>query len=226
MRETGAERILRFVARGSGAVAGLSLAGMIAIAVLPLPGGVRGTLMTMLAIFSFAGGTSLLSMIGHLSLRHRRSDVDTEFWARLWMGRIGRVAFAIGRKLLGRRTVGPAMTHRATELSLGMAAEQLYESLPKATARGSAMFQGCCSGCSETTQYAEARATRDAIREKLGEAVGALETIRLNLLRLHAGSASVEGLTTHLNLAAEVSAGVERLITGQGEVERALSTPR
>jgi hypothetical protein len=45
------------------------------------------------------------------------------------------------------------------------------------------------------------------------------------LLRLHAGSASVEGLTTHLNLAAEISAGVERLIAGQGEVERALSTP-
>jgi serine/threonine-protein kinase len=119
IRETGAERILRFVARGSGAVAGLSLAGMIALAFLP-GSGARGLLMNLLALFSFAGGTSIMSLIGHLSLRHRRSDVDTEFWARLWMGRIGRVAFAIGRKLLGKRAVGPAMTHRATELSLGI----------------------------------------------------------------------------------------------------------
>ena len=249
IRETGAERILRFVARGSGAVAGLSLAGMIALAFLP-GSGARGLLMNLLALFSFAGGTSIMSLIGHLSLRHRRSDVDTEFWARLWMGRIGRVAFAIGRKLLGKRAVGPAMTHRATELSLGMAAEQLYESLPKVTRQGLGDVPGVlqrlqrdaqalrakydqllealadAGDAAETTQYAEARATRDAIREKLGEAVGALETIRLNLLRLHAGSASVEGLTTHLNLAAEISAGVERLVAGQGEVERALSTPR
>jgi serine/threonine-protein kinase len=250
IRETPAERILRFVARGSGAVAGLSLATMIALAVLPVPGGVRGTLMTMLGIFSFAGGVSLLSMIGHLSFRNRRSDVDTEFWARVWMGRIGRAAFALGRRLMGNRTVGPAMTHRATELSLGMAAEQLYESLPKATrqalgdvpgvlqrlqkdaqtlrARYDQLLEALADAgdAAETAQYAEARAARDAIRDKLGEAVGALETIRLNLLRLHAGSASIEGLTTHLDLAAEISAGVERLAVGQGEVERALLTPR
>ncbi len=250
LRETRAERILRFLARGSGAVAGLSLAGMIAVSILPVPSAVRRALMTMLAIFSFAGGAWFLGMIGHLSLRHRRSDVDTEFWAKVWMGRIGRAAFALGRKLLGKRTVGPAMTHRATELSLGMAAEQLYESLPKATRQALAdvpevlqRLQGDAQAlrarydqllealadagdAAETAQYAEARAARDAIREKLGEAVGALETIRLNLLRLHAGSASVEGLTTHLNLAAEISAGVERLVASQAEVERSLSTPR
>ena len=37
------------------------------------------------------------------------------------------------------------------------------------------------------------RAERDIVHARLGEAVGALETIRLNLLRLHAGSATVEG---------------------------------
>jgi len=249
IRETRVERILRFVAKGSGVGVGLSLATMIAVALLPATAGVRGALMTALGFFSVAGGVSLGSLIAHLSLRHRRSDVDTEFWAKVWMGRIGRAAFALGRKLLGKRTVGPAMTHRATELSLGMAAEQLYESLPKPTrqaladvpevlqrlqrdaqtlrARYDQLLEALADAgdAAETAQYAEARAARDAIREKLGEAVGALETIRLNLLRLHAGSATVEGLTTHLDLAAEVSAGVERLIAGQGEVEQALSTP-
>jgi serine/threonine-protein kinase len=249
IRETRAERILRFLAKGSAPVAGLSLAAMIAVAVLPVAGA-PGMLMTILRVFALSTGASILSLLGYLSFRHRRSDVDTEFWAGVWMGRIGRAVFALGRKLLGGRTVGPAMTHRATELSLGMAAEQLYESLPKTTRQALGDVPGVlqrlqadaqtlrtrydqllealadAGDAAETVQFAEARATRDAIREKLGEAIAALETIRLNLLRLHAGSGSVEGLTTHLNLAAEISSGVERLVAGQADVERALLTPR
>ena len=59
--------------------------------------------------------------------------METEFWSKVWLGRLGRGLFALGGKLLGRRGPGAAMTHRATELSLGMAAEQLYEALPKST---------------------------------------------------------------------------------------------
>ena len=69
-------------------------------------------------------------------------------------------------------------------------------------------------------EYADLRAARDAVHAKLGEAVGALETIRLNLLRLHAGSVTVAGFTTHLGLAAAVSDDVERLIAAQEEVEQ------
>ena len=61
---------------------------------------------------------------------------------------------------------------------------------------------------------------------KLSLAVGALETLRLNLLRLHAGSESVEGLTTQLGMAADVSAQVERIIAARAEVDRALLFPR
>jgi hypothetical protein len=43
---------------------------------------------------------------------------------------------------------------------------------------------------------------------------------------LHAGSGTVEGLTTHIGLAAEVSAEVERMLAAQEEVERGLSFPR
>jgi hypothetical protein len=56
--------------------------------------------------------------------------------------------------------------------------------------------------------------------------VGALETIRLNLLRLHAGSGTIEGVTTHLDLAAEVSAEVERMLAARREVDQALAFPR
>ena len=70
---------------------------------------------------------------------------------------------------------------------------------------------------------ADVRATRDAIGTRLKDAIGALETIRLNLLRLHAGSGSVESFTTHLGLALDISADVDRLVRGHAEVNRFLS---
>lgn len=52
-----------------------------------------------------------------------------------------------------------------------------------------------------------------------------LETTRLNLLRLHAGAATVDGLTTHFDLADEVSHEVRRLLEARGELERYLKFP-
>jgi serine/threonine-protein kinase len=195
-------------------------------------------------------GVTMLASVAHLALQQRRRDVDTEFWAGLWMGKIGKFVFSVARKLLGRRAIAPAMTHRATELSLGMAAEQLFESLPKESrqalgdlpallrrlegdaqslrARYDEVQEALGDGgdAAASAEYAEVRAARDAIHARLGDAVGALETIRLNLLRLHAGSVTVAGLTTHLGLAAAVSADVERLIAAQEEVEQLVRFPR
>ncbi len=180
--------------------------------------------------------------------RHR--DVDSELWARLWTGRVGKLAFSIARKLLGTRARQSATTHRATELSLGMAAEQLFESLPteervalkdlplllsrlqddaQSLRRRHDDLQEAleaAGGDALSAQYSDVRTVRDQVRAKLTEAVGALETIRLNLLRLHAGSATVQGVTTHLGLAAEVSEEVERLIAAHDDVERILKFPR
>ena len=202
------------------------------------------------SVFGLAYGTTLLTSVAYLALLQRRRDVDTEFWARLWMGRIGKLAFSVARKLLGTRAIAPAMTHRATELSLGMAAEQLFESLPKESrqalgdlpallrrlqadaqslrARYDELQEVLGDGgdAAASAEYADLRAARDTMHAKLGDAVGALETIRLNLLRLHAGSVTVAGLTTHLGLAAAVSDDVERLIAAQEEVEQMVKFPR
>jgi serine/threonine-protein kinase len=188
--------------------------------------------------------------IGYLAMLQRRRDIDTDFWSKLWLGRPGKFVFAIARKLLGKRAPGAAMTHRATELSIGMAAESLFENLPaavRATLRDVPSLvhqlqddaQGLRARLNDlqealntagdaaiSERYENLRADRDAVHAKLGEAVGALETIRLNLLRLHAGSGSIEGFTTHIELAAEVSAEVARLLSAQDEVERGLAFPR
>jgi serine/threonine-protein kinase len=212
--------------------------------------GQRGLVQVVLgnaAIFAFA--TSSLSTLGWLALRQRHRDVDTAFWSRLWMGPIGRLAFSLARRLAGTRVQPAALTHRPTELSLGMAAEQLYESLPRETRRALGDLPAVLTRLQEDAQtlrkrhdelqealgdgdggasntWAELRATRDTVRARLSDAVSALETIRLNLLRLHAGSATVEGLTTHLGLAADVSAQIERLIAAHDDVARELEFPR
>ena len=199
---------------------------------------------------AIAGAIAMLSTVTSIALAQRRRDVDTEFWSRLWLGRAGKALFAFARKLMGKRVPVSAMTHRATELSLGLAAEQLFESLPKATRTAigdvPAILKrlqddaqalrrryddlqealAAAGDVAESEGYADVRSARDEIHSRLGEAVGALETIRLNLLRLHAGSASVESLTTHLGIAAEVSEQVERLIAAHEEVDRSLRFPR
>jgi eukaryotic-like serine/threonine-protein kinase len=201
-------------------------------------------------IMGLSGLVMILSGIGAVALKQNHSDVDTEFWSKVWMGRIGKAVFSVAHKLLGNRTRQSATTHRATELSLGMAAEQLYESLPKESRQAlgdlPALLHrlqddaqslrkrydelqealGEIGDVGASVEYAEVRVLRDTIHAKLGDAVAALETIRLNLLRLHAGSATVEGLTTHLGLAAEVSEEVERLIAAHDDVERVLKFPR
>jgi serine/threonine-protein kinase len=237
-----AEQFCAATAKVSTGVAVLGGAGLAAAGLL----GEKVLLQIAAQIFipSFSIGT--FSALGLLALRQRHRDVDTEFWSKIWTGRIGKVVFSVARKLLGKRTRQSAMTHRATELSLRMAAEELFESLPRESQRAlgdlPAILRrlqddaqvlrtryddlqealGDAGDAASSAELADVRATRDAIHGKLAEAVGALETIRLNLLRLHAGSATVEGLTTHLGLAAEVSEELTRLIAAHEEVKRSL----
>jgi hypothetical protein len=66
-------------------------------------------------------------------------------------------------------------------------------------------------------------AARDATQQRLADAVAALETVRLGLLRMQAGSATVESLTGDLAAAREVAADADRLIEAQQDVERLLT---
>jgi hypothetical protein len=191
---------------------------------------------------------AIVSGFAYLALNQMRRDIDVEFWNAFWTGRVGRMAFAIAKKLRGAKPVTRAMTHRATELSLGMAAEQLFESLPKASRQALGDIPGLLqrlqqdahrlrerldalqdavmqSGDTQGESYEYLRAESDAVRERMREAVGAMETIRVGLLRLHAGSLSLEGLTTHVDVALELSENVERMIAANAEVEGLLRAP-
>ncbi|MFN8572332.1 MAG: serine/threonine-protein kinase [Gemmatimonadaceae bacterium] len=193
-------------------------------------------------------GVASLAALCLLALRQRHEDVDTEFWSKVWLGRVGRTAFAIASKLLGQRRRLTPVTHRPTEIAIGLAAEELYRTLPAETQRAlgdvpdvlqrlqgdvRVMRQRCDevqqalaeSADATAPEHADLSAIRTRLEQQLAESVSALESVRLNLLRLHAGAATVEGFTTHLGMAVEVSTEVQRLIAAHEEVARGLKEP-
>jgi len=197
----------------------------------------------------------MTSGIGALVMLQRRRDVDAEFWGRLWTGRLGRWLFGVARMFTGTKVLPASLTHRPTELALGMAAEQLYETLPKETRRQLRDLPDVVHRLEQDAQRMRARleelqealsdvghsgnpdpaiaarhdrivadlsAERDLVQQRLKDAVAALETIRLNLLRLHAGTGSVRNLTTDLGLARELARDIDAHVEGLREVEDAL----
>ena len=248
------ERVTRLIAVGGFAAAALSAA---ILASTPwniareLYGGALG------GIFGLSAFTGTTASLMWLYRVNRRVDLDTRIWSWLWTGRAGRWLFALARPFLRARTLPAPATHRATELALGLAAEKLYEQLPRETRSRLRELPAAIRRLEQDAQRMRARledlndvigvdgpvdagspsddfrgrraavvadlqAERDAALRRLGDVVAALETIRLNLLKLHAGAGSVQTLTTDLGLAREVSAEIDRLLAGQREADEAL----
>jgi eukaryotic-like serine/threonine-protein kinase len=189
----------------------------------------------------------------------RRKDLGTEVWLRIWRGSIGRLIFGRVPGRVGRPALSSGFTFRPTELVLGMAAERLFEDLPKETREelkelpdvlrrlehDAGRMRMRLEELNDALQGAEERGRlsgqiagdikekrdrvvtdleneRELVQRRLKDAVAALETIRLNLLKLHAGAGSVHSLTTDLTLAREAAQEVELLLQGHKEIEDAL----
>ena len=71
----------------------------------------------------------------------------------------------------------------------------------------------------------EVQRARNAAEERLREVVAALEPVRLELLRLHAGSGAIESMTVDLSAARALAEDVEQPVAAQGEVRAFLSAP-
>jgi serine/threonine-protein kinase len=238
------ERISKSVGLGGFISAGLHLT------VVPL---LAGVIVPEAVMIGF--GVGMWGMTGALILLQRRRDVDTEFWGKVWAGRIGRWLFTLARAVTPSRALPASLTHRPTELALGMAAEQLYETLPKETRQQLRELPDVVHRLEQDAQRMRARleelqealadvgqrgapdpsigarhdrivadlsAERELVQQRLKDAVAALETIRLNLLRLHAGTGSVQSITTDLGLAREVARDIDAHADGLREVEDAL----
>lgn len=72
----------------------------------------------------------------------------------------------------------------------------------------------------------EVQETRDAAEARLKEVVASLETIRVGLLRMHAGESVVHSVTMDLETAQGLKGDMEDLLEGHREVERLLARRR
>jgi serine/threonine-protein kinase len=169
-----------------------------------------------------------------------RSWWQTGIRDRLWKSRIG--------EWLARRMGAPAESRavgggvfRPTEAALGIAASELFAALPEAYRVE--LFELPSIVSALEARAAEARAEvdvvaalarpgsddiavldsrRNAAAANLAASVGALERIRLDLLKLHAGASDLRPLTTLIDEAHLMSEEVARLAEAEQEVEDAI----
>ena len=71
---------------------------------------------------------------------------------------------------------------------------------------------------------AELEVTAQTISERLSTAVGALENIRLGLLRLSTGQGSIADLAADLDAARNIGDEIDRLLAGQRDVAEMLAS--
>ncbi|MDB4884430.1 MAG: protein kinase [Gemmatimonadetes bacterium] len=162
---------------------------------------------------------------------------------RLWNSRVGEwLARRLGAPDRSRAVGGGAF--RATEAALGVAASELFAALPKAYREQLAELPATVAALE--ARAAEARAEIDEIAAlapmgsvdadvldarrgeasaHLAESVAALETIRLDLLRLHAGAGDLAPLTTLIDAARLLGEDVSRLADARREADGA-AAPR
>jgi len=157
---------------------------------------------------------------------------------RLWNSRVG--------AWLARRLGAPEQSHalgggvfRATEAALGVAAAELFGALPSAyreqfdelpaivaslearAAEARAELEVLAALAPSGSDAAVLAARRDAAKQHLAQSVAELESIRLDLLRLHAGASDLAPLTTLLDAARRIGEDLNRLAEAQREAEDA-----
>ena len=161
---------------------------------------------------------------------------------RLWNSRAGEwLARRLGAPERSRAVGGGVF--RATEAALGVAASELFAALPKPYREQLSELPAIVEALE--ARAAEARAEidvvaalvpsgssdaevlavrRNAAAAHLAESVAALEGIRLDLLRLHAGATDLAPLTTLIDAARALGDDVGRLADAQREVNDATSS--
>ena len=244
-----------------------------------------------------AGGTMLLSFIGLLLSRGNEGaiglvtagsgvvlllcrlinhvwpgrritkDQEAELRLKFWGSRFASWFEKLARFKLKKRAQPLELTYRPTEMAIGLAADALFESLPKDQRKelkelpavlqrlqnDAALMRrivdelnGALAGLGEqsdagrssalaavgdgrgvtdthTRLRADLMARRDEAARRLADAVTALENVRLSLLKLKAGTGTVDELTADLTAARSLNDAIDRNADAQQEVEALLA---
>lgn len=169
-----------------------------------------------------------------------RNGWHTGIRDRLWNSRAGAwLARKLGAPERSQAVGGGVF--RATEVALGVAAGELFAALPKAYREQLAELPATVAALEARAAEARAEidvlaalapigtedanslnARRNSAKAQLSASVAALEGMRLDLLRLHAGANDLAPITTLMDAARLVGDDVRRLADAQREVESTL----
>ena len=135
-----------------------------------------------------------------------------------------------------RRARAVSLDYRPTEMALGLAVDELFDALPKS-------YRVHLDGLPTVVRRLESAAAANRVqveqleslgaddhgplseqlaqaRKMLAQTVAALETIRLDLLRLHGGETDLRPITSVLDASLQLGTELDRLTSAQGEVEK------
>ena len=204
----------------------------------------------LLAITAFFSGLVIVPR-KMAALFTRGTKDNAAFLGTFWSGPVGRWFFRLAGLGLRRSSKGPSRVAEPTEVLLGRAAGALFDRLPKDLRTRLGDVQQVIGGLERAA--ASLRERRDALNEaladvgaddassrrgklvielettraeverRLGRAVGALENLRLDLLRLRAGVGGPDDLTRSIEEAHVVREAVEREIEAKREVEAVIA---
>ncbi|MCH8145698.1 MAG: serine/threonine protein kinase [Gemmatimonadetes bacterium] len=238
---------LRKIAYGAFATAGVGIVGLIGFP-------------DAAPFFGLLVGASALVGISTGLPADKRSDRKARRSWKFWKGRIGRWLFRVARVGLAPPAQATALTHRPTEIAVGIAIASLYESLPKEARHALPDLQDVARGLEDDAQRMRERVNelnqlleesgdaesdpaaetadtlagqrhraakrigeqRDEAQQRFRDTVAALETLRVDLLKMLAGSTTLSSVTTNLGNARELAADIDRLLEGQVEVRELL----
>jgi serine/threonine protein kinase len=194
---------------------------------------------------------STMGLAGQFALQRMASplaELKIRFWKSAWGARLAALA-GVGLTPANH----PALVSRMlTEAALGRATDHLYQALPKPIRkelaalpdtvhrleRNATSLRASVDSCDEhlaafersgrrdAAVESELRDARDLAADRLAQTIAALESIRLDLLRLQMGRVGVESVTASLAAAQRVGAQIAFVVEARDEVERLLETDK
>jgi serine/threonine-protein kinase len=194
---------------------------------------VLGVAATALGITAMMGDGDLVVVLGTattiaaplITVRHLWEKLGGgRLFSRLLRGRFGRWMFRVGGAGLGARSALPAAGER-TELALGRAVDDLFHGLPAPQREQLGDVPAVIAGLEADALALRQHAGTPDGAARLATAVAILETLRLDLLRLHAGAGSLDELTRDLEAARQVGEEVDAHVQGLREAAEAARVP-
>ena len=210
-------RAVTFVAIGTMLAAGFRL--------IPLPRGKTGPMIVMTALLTAAAGVAASNAFGVPLIGRRMRKLEGSVRTLFWNSRAGEW---FARILSPRNRAIPAeVADRPTEIALALAVDDLFDALPRAQQR---QLEKLPETVRELEAHAaearrrllelEASPLRAQAQRELTEVVTMLESIRLDLLRLHAGTSDLAPLTAVLERAQEIGNEIEAVLPQSQPDER------